>query len=986
MRIRFSGRWSFMLLATFLLLFVGGKLSAQSSSGTLRGQVVDPSGASIPGATVSVSGPNGYKAAAETNGSGKYQIKGLVPGAYTIQATAPNFSTFKQANLMILAGRVRKLAIALTIKNQVQQVTVSAQAMHLSVAPQNNANALVLRGSALQSLSDDPDELLAQLNAMAGPAAGPNGAQIYIDGFTGGQLPPKSDILEIHINQDPFSAEYDKVGYGRIEIITKPGASQYHGEIFADGNDSPFNSRSPFATEEPPYYSDFLMGSIGGPLGHKASFFFHVFHRDINDNSVVSAVTLNPNLEQTPFSEALANPQSRWVISPRLDLQITPKNLLAVRYQLWRDNETNDGIGQFDLPSQAYNLREQEQALQLSDTQVVSAKTVNQTRFEYRLDTSDQAPSIFTPAIDVLGSFTSGGNPQGTILDNQNYFELQDIATMSLGKHTLIYGGRVRDDDEAYSSTENFNGTFTFPTLDAYEITEAGLAEDVPFSQIQAEGGGPSQFFMATGVPSARANMVDGSAYTEDTWRIHPNFSLSLGARFETQNYISDHVDFAPRLGFAWGIGHRHPPKTVLRAGFGIFYDRFQEQQVLEAEQLNGINQKQFTVTSPAFFPTIPSISTLTALSSSTAAPTVYDIDPNLRAPYTMQSAVGLERQFTKGLTASLTYLNSHGLHQLYTRNINTPGLGLYNPSDPAYGRPFDNVSACSVVPAIPDCGAGFDGNIYQFESDGLYNQNELIANFRFNQGPYLSLFGFYMLNYANSDTSGVTYFPSNPYDVLEDYGRAVFDIRDRAVVGGAINLPFGFRLLPFIVADSGTPYNITLGQDLLGTSVFDQRPAFASPGATGPNIVATSLGVFNTNPAIGQALVPANYGTGPAEYTFNLHFSKTFSFGSNEKHHGHGGGGGGGIGGHQGHGYGGLGPRGLSGGGGPNFWGVPGNSKYSLTLGIAVHNAFNTVNLGTPDGNLGSPLFGKSNSLAQGPFSTQAANRQVDFQIRFTF
>jgi hypothetical protein len=976
----FSGTRSLILLGTFLLLIGGSWLMAASSSGVLRGQVVDPSGAGIPGATVSVSGAGGYRAAAMTNGSGEYQIKGLAPGAYTIQASAPSFSTFTRANVNILAGRAHQLNISLEIKQQVQQVKVSAQATHLSVNPENNANALVLKGSALQSLSDDPDELLAQLEAMAGPAAGPNGAQIYIDGFTGGQLPPKSDILEVHINQNPFSAEYDKVGYGRIEIITKPGSSQYHGEVFVDGNDSPFNSRSPFVTEEPPYYSDFIMGNVGGPLGHKASFFFDVFHRDINANSVVSAVTLNPNFVQTPFSEALPNPESRWVISPRLDFQVTPKNLLAVRYQLWRDGETNDGIGQFDLPSQAYNSREQEQTLQLSDTQVLSSRTVNQTRFEYRYDTSNQMPTSLEPALDVLGAFTGGGNPQGTILGNENYFELQDIATMSLGKHTVMYGGRIRNDNEAYSSTENFNGTFTFPTLDAYQIMEEGLQQNLPFSQIQAEGGGPSQFFITTGHPSAHANMVDGAVYAEDQWRMRQNLSLSLGLRFETQNYINDHADFAPRLGFAWGIGRRHPPKTVLRAGFGIFYDRFQEQQVLEAEQLNGINQSQFVVTNPAFFfSTIPSASTLSTLTGGAVAPTVDNIDPSLRAPYTIQTAIGLERKVSKSLTASVTYLNSHGLHQLYTRNINTPNLGLYNPSDPTFGRPFGHVSACSVVPAIPDCEAGFEGNIYQFESDGLYNQNELIANFQFNRGALLSFFGYYMLNYANSDTSGVTYFPSNPYDVLEDYGRATFDVRDRAVVGGAINLPFGFRLLPFVIADSGTPYNVTLGQDLLGTSIFDQRPAFAPAGAKGPNIVTTSLGVFNTAPTLGEPLVPVNYGTGPAEYAVNLHFYKTFRFGGKEER-GHGGGGGGH---HHNHG---LGGRGLSSGGHGNLWAVPGNSKYSLTLGVAVHNSLNTVNLGTPDGNLGSPLFGKSNSLANGPFSTQSANRRLDFQIRFTF
>ncbi|MGH9445673.1 MAG: carboxypeptidase regulatory-like domain-containing protein, partial [Terriglobia bacterium] len=797
-----------IVLVLFLPLIGPGRLLAQSSSGVLRGQVVDPSGAGVPGATVSVSGPKGRRATAKTNGSGKYEIRGLAPGVYTVQVVAPNLSMVKQQQVTILPGRVRQLNISLQIEQQVQKVTVSGEATHLSVSPENNASALVLKGSALQALSDDPDEMESELEALAGPAAGPNGAQIYIDGFTGGQMPPKSDILEIHINQNPFSAEYDKVGYGRIEIITKPGASQFHGSVFADGNDSPFNSRSPFVLQEPPYHSEFLNGNVGGPLSHKASFFFDVFHRDINDNSVVSAFILNPNLAVVPFSQAVLNPQSRTFITPRLDYQLTNKNLLAIRYYLWQDNETNDGIGQFDLQSQAYNTREREQGLQLMDTQVISSRTVNETRFQYRYGTSNQIAGSSAPALDVLGAFTGGGDALGSVASNSNYFELRDIATMSLGKHTLIYGGRLRDTDESYSSNANFNGTFTFPTIAAYQLTEQGLTQGLPFSQIMAEGGGPSQFAISTGIPLATANVVDGSLYGEDQWRARSNLSLSLGLRFETQNEISDHADFAPRLGFAWGIGHSRTPKTVLRGGFGMFYDRFEITQVLQAEQLNGINQKQYVIANPDFYPTIPPLSGLNALANTATTPTAYHIDSSLQAPYTIQSAIGLERQISKGITTSVTYLNSHGAHQLLTRNINTPVPGEYNPFVPSYGRPFGNVSACGVVPAVPDCQAGYDGNIFQYESDGLYNQNELIANFSANEGPAM-LFGFYTLNYANSDSAGAKGYVSNPYDILEDYGPSVFDIRDRAVLGGAINLPFGVRLLPFMVANSGTPFNV---------------------------------------------------------------------------------------------------------------------------------------------------------------------------------
>lgn len=966
---------SLILLGIFVPLLFAGRLLAQSSSGALRGQVVDPSGAAVPEATVTVLSTSGHKATAKANQNGKYEIKGLAPGTYTVQVAAPNFSPFQQGNIVIAAGRIRQLKISLKIEQQVQQVTVSAQATRLSVNPESNASAVVITGKALQALSDDPDELQAELDALAGPSAGPNGGQIYIDGFTGGQLPPKSDILEIHINQNPFSAEYDKVGYGRIEIITKPGTSQYHGSFFADGNDSAFNSRNPFVTEVPSYHSEFINGNFGGPITKKASFFVDVFHRGIDASSIVNAIVLDPNFAEVPLTEAVPNPQSRTLFTPRVDYQISSKNVLMARYFLWRDSSNNAGIGQFGLPEQAYNTSGQEQALELSDTQIVSSRTVNQTRFEYRRDSSNQLPQSGEPAVNVLGAFNGGGSTEGMNIDNTNYFELQNIATMTLGKHTLIYGGRVRDWDDTNTANANFNGTFTFPTIDAYQIMEEGLQQGLPFDQIQALGGGPSQFSITAGNPIARINLFDVGLYAEDQWRVRQNLSLSTGLRFESQNAINDHADFAPRMGLAWGIGRGRSPKTILRAGFGLFYDRFEEQSALQAERLNGLNQQQYLVTNPNFFPTIPPLSTL---ANAATSPTVYTIDQSLRAPYSIQSAIGLERQVSKNATASVTYLNSHGIHQFLTRNINTPLPGEYDPADPSHGRPFANVSACSVV-VVPDCEAGFDGNIYQYESDGLYNQNELIANFRVNTGTFLSLFGYYTLNFANSDTSGINSFPSNPYNILQDYGQATFAIRDRFVVGGALSLPFGFRFMPFVLVNSGTPYNITLGQDLIGSSVFNQRPGLVPAGTTGPNIVTTPLGTFDIAPTLGMPLVPINYVVGPSAFTFNFHLEKTFGFGKKEDHSG----GGGGFY-HHSHG---LGGRGLSGGGsGPSWWGAGENTKYNLTLGISVHNLFNNVNLGTPVGNLGSPLFGQSNSLAGGPFSTQAANRRIDLQIRFSF
>src|SRR5262249_38256370 len=155
----------------------------------------------------------------------------------------------------ITVGHVQQLNIMLQIEVQQEKVEVTGEAARVSVDSESNASAVVIQGKDLEALSDDPDELQSELEALAGPSAGPNGGQISIAGFTAGQLPPKSSIREIRINQNPFSAQYDKLGYGRIEIFTKPGTDKFHGQVMVNGNDSAFNSRNPFAPEVPPYHS-----------------------------------------------------------------------------------------------------------------------------------------------------------------------------------------------------------------------------------------------------------------------------------------------------------------------------------------------------------------------------------------------------------------------------------------------------------------------------------------------------------------------------------------------------------------------------------------------------------------------------------------------------------------------------------------------------------------------------------------------------------
>src|ERR1700733_5667022 len=456
----------FFLALGFGVKFIAG--AQVPSTGTLRGQVIDPSGSTVSGAAVLLTAPNGNSVDSVTNKDGFYEATGLAPGTYTVKVVAEGFGLFTAANIAVKAGQVQTLKIALTLEEQKLEIHVEDSPTQLDVNPENNAGAIILKDKDLEALSDDPDELMDELQALAGPSAGPNGGQIYIDGFTAGQLPPKASIREIRINQNPFSAEYDKLGYGRIEIFTKPGTDKYHGQLLLTGNTAGFNSRNPFEEipecEQPPgYESTQFSGNIGGPLSKKASIFFNYEERNINNLNVVSAQVVDPTtFAVSPFSAAVPNPDTRINLSPRLDYQVNASNTLSVRYQYYHQTQDNESVGAFNLASLGTNQYDSESTLQVSDTQTLSPRTINETRFQYIHEVANQSPISTAPMVSVSGAFADGGNSTGTNDDTQNRYELQNETYMTIGKHSLKYGGRLRATTDANSTNATFNGEYSF--------------------------------------------------------------------------------------------------------------------------------------------------------------------------------------------------------------------------------------------------------------------------------------------------------------------------------------------------------------------------------------------------------------------------------------------------------------------------------------------------------------------------------------------
>jgi len=1008
-------------LVALLLLGFALALNGQST-GILHGVITDESGALVPGAKITVSNSAGPVKTVTSGNDGSYSIAGLAPGTYTIEASSPGLVQIAPATADFSGGaRSVSLDIQMRVSLAKQEVTVQENAgPQVSTDPANNAGALTLRGADLDALSDDPDDLQADLLALAGPAAGPNGGQFFIDGFSSGQLPPKDSIREIRINSNPFSAEYDTSGRGRIEIFTKPGSEKFHGAINLVYSDHIWNARNPFASTPgfplPASDTKNLQANLSGPIiKNKMSFFVDFSRRQQREDQLVTAEQLDstcPTLAFgtpcTPLAQSFAvlQPNTFDNVSPRITYQLTPNISLDLRYR-WQGSELeNGGVSGFNLPNSAYTQHGTNQTVQFVETQVVSPSVINESHFQFFSNDTNQTGLNPILNISVADAFTSGSTFPANFTHQRNY-EYQNYTSITHGTHFLKFGGRVRGSQLASYNTSNFNGQFNFNSLASYALMQQGIAHNLPLSEIIASGGGAYQYMFAAGQPLINASQVDAGLFLQDDWKVKPNLTVSLGLRYEVQNNIPDHGDWAPRIGFAWGIGAPQSrlsnPKTVLRGGYGFFYDRFSVANVLNTFRFNGTNDVSYTIPNPTFYPAagvpIPALSALESPQFAESAAT-YHIDGTYRAPRMQQAAIGIDRQLPKNITVSVNYINSIGEHILRTVDINTPLPGTWNPTDPA-------------LSAYP---LGYNAGLYNlYESSGRYMQNQLIFNSNARINSRVSVFGYYAYGHVNTNVATSAGAPSNPYNFNQDWGRANYDIRNRININGSIMLPFGLRMSPNIIYNSAPPLNIVEGIDPIGDSfTTTARPALAPSGFSAPActqqlarnlspcvVAGTPYGNFVINPPAGLPVIPINAFSAFRQFNFNLRLSRTWGFGettapNNQRRGQNGGGppglgrgpGGGGGGGPRG---GGRGPGGPGGPGGFGGFGESSGKRYTLTAGVMFHNLFNTVNPGQIENDLLSPRLGDPLAQANiggfgGNANSQAFNRRIDFNVRFSF
>jgi len=949
----------------FFMIVILLTLGAEAQSAMLRGTVADQTGARVAGATVTITDASGSAHMAQSDQKGAFSFTQLAPGMYRVEAAAPAMSLEQPLSVILKAG-AQNLDLVLLVQGTKQQIEVQSQSgPTISAESVNNASSIVLRGRDLQSLGDSQEDLSQDLQALAGPSAGPNGGELFVDGFSGGTLPSKESIREIKINQNPFSPEYDKLGYGRIEISTKSGSEQLHGLTFFNIGDSVWNSRDPYAQAKAPFLLREYGGNVGGPLNRELAYFLDVEGAAIDNGAIINGVIVDPTLAITPFNSVFTVPQRRIIVSPRLDYKLNANHTLSFVYRVEQANIRDSGVGSLNLASLSNHVHFLSHTFQASETAAIGDHVVNEARFQFFRIGSSTLPNTPGYELQVLGAFNGGGSQLGPVYDTQNNFEVQDYVTLIHQRHSMHFGIRVRETNDSNISRANFSGMFTFagdfgPELNASHqsvLDSAGNPILVPLqsieryqrtlmfqklgyspAQIRTLGGGATQFVANAGNPNISANQTDIGVFFGDEWRVTPSLVITPGLRYEWQTNMNDWRDFAPRIGMSW---QPQKSKFVLRAGFGIFYTRFALANVITALRFNGLDQQQYAVYNPDSYPDPPSI---------TVPSTVQQLSPSLRAPYLMQSVLSVERQLARNTTVAITYSNTHGLHQLRTEDRNAPLPGTFDPAIPGSG----------IFPL------GFAAPVFQMASNGLFNQNQVIANVNSRLSAAFSFFGTYTFNRALSNTDGLTTVPANPYNFAGEYAPAITDIRNSVVIGGSYER-WKLRISPMLTLRSGPPFDITTGSDIYGDTLFNARPGITTdPNKAG--LIQTRYGLLDPNPAPGEATLSRNYGRGPGYILLNLRLTKLFEFGGRSVN------------------------GAIAAASGKPASGSSERHRYTISLSASLRNLLNHKNPGPIVGDITSPLFVQANQtygatgLGGTGFLETANNRRLELQAKFIF
>jgi Carboxypeptidase regulatory-like domain len=761
----------FLMLSLIPVVLLPTRLFAQSVR--VAGVVQDQSGASIPNATVMLRKGTETRTTV-TNITGSFSFDRVSPGTYEIQADQPGFKT-GTARVVVGNRAPRPVEFKLQIANLQQEVTVGGDDIEVSTQTDSNLDVAALDRNALDNAPIFDQNYIATISRFLDSGAiGTGGTTLIMDGLQVNNISlPASAIQEVKINQNPYSPEFLRPGRGRIEVVTKAAASAYHGSLNFVFRDNRLNAREPFAAEKPQEQRRILEASLTGPLGagKTTSFLFAGTYQSDDAQSIVFA-----NASSGAFRANVPNPQRDVDLSARISHQFGAKNTVSLRYESLDQYRKNQGVGGVNLPEVATNFRNREDTFTYTQTTTFTPKLINEFRILFGKEYQPIRSVHRGPKIVVLDAFTGGG-AQADRLQTEYHTTLHDALAWSHGKHTFRTGVDVPDiSRRGLEDSTNFQGTFNFSSLDDYR-------QNHPFSFIQQAGQGKVIFW---------EKVVAG--FFLDDIKVRPNLTVSVAARYDWQNYFHDNNNVSPRIAFAFSpAGH---PKTVIRGGAGVFYDRTGPQPIFDLLRYDGQRLLQYVVTNPGF------PNPWLGLQPQASPSAIVRLAPDVRIPYLMQFGIGVERQLQKSTTLTINYTGGDTVGVFRSRDVNAPLPPLYG------GRPDPDYSV-----------------VRQIESSGRLESHSLEIGVRGDVTRYFSGLMQYTLGHAYNNTGGINAFPANNYALSGEWGRADFDQRHRFNLLGTIKPGKLFNLGVGVFLNTGRPYSLTTGHDDYHVGSATARP-----------------------------------------------------------------------------------------------------------------------------------------------------------------
>lgn len=763
----------FALILTVSLTSVSQSPTARSS---ITGIVQDQAGATIVGAAVELVGAGNDHQSTSTDQSGRFEFKRVPFGKHQVRVTSQGFES-NTVDIVVGSQPLAALQVVLAIASLRQETTVTSTPAQITTEASDNKDTVALSEQSLSNLPVFDQDYIGAMSRFLDPGSvGTSGVTLIVNGMEVNNLGVSpSAIKEIRINQDPYSAEFARPGRGRIEVTTKPGSPEYHGTFNFIFRDAHLNARDPFALTRPPEQRRIYEGVFTGPIRHskKTSFLLSVSRKEEDLQSIVFAEGPTGSVRQN-----VAAPSRTLQVAAQISHSLSDTNTVSVRYSYLGEGVKNQNVGGTTLPEAGVNLHNMEQEINLSQQIVFSPRLVSNFRLLLGYERQTNVSVTNDRKIVVLDAFTGGG-AQADYLRTEYHAQLMEMISYSKGKHLIKGGINIPDlSRRGFNNNLNSLGTFYFSSIGDYLLRR-------PYSFTQQQGNGHIVFLEK-----------QLGLFVQDEYHPRKNLMVTIGVRYDWQNYFHDKNNFAPRFSFAYAPGKTQ--KTVLRGGAGVFYDRSGVRPIQDILLFNGSRLRQYVLVNPSFPDPTDSGGSLTAQPVG-----ITRLQPNINLPYTIQYSLGIERQLQKSTSLAVTYLGTRGFDQFRSRDINAP-------LPPVYA-------------ARPDASIGV---LREIEAAGRRSSDSLEVTLRGNVTRFFSGMAQYRLASAHDDTSGINYFPPNAYDLSGEWARSDFDRRHRFELLGTINPGKLFNLGVSVSLYSGLPYTLTTGLDAFHTGTANARPA----------------------------------------------------------------------------------------------------------------------------------------------------------------